>query len=156
MLLQTLAEIPAGVTVNESGLLCDLHGQPLPRRLRLAPGGQGFLLGPNDALLPKGALITYRTTSVCLADWQRKNGGVFSLVGTFCVAAVCVNVLRKPKHILHVVLENTALCAALQVALWALGECWCMPPQAAPSPTAAGWVMPGRCSAAQGSPCLTA
>jgi hypothetical protein len=46
--------MPPGVTVNEAGVLCDKQGMPLPHGLRLAPGGQGFVLGPKDTPLPKG------------------------------------------------------------------------------------------------------
>lgn len=50
-------EMPPGVTMNEHGLLCDAAGSPLPRGLRLAPGGRGFTLGPNDTPLPKGCAV---------------------------------------------------------------------------------------------------
>jgi hypothetical protein len=49
--------MPAGVTVNEAGMLCDKQGMPLPRGLRLAPGGQGFVLGPDDTPLPNGVWL---------------------------------------------------------------------------------------------------
>lgn len=64
-----LAEIPAGVIVNDEGELCDNQGVPLPRGLRLSPDGKSLVVGLSGTPLPKG-----ERTVACRADTTAADG----------------------------------------------------------------------------------